>query len=169
MNARARARVSSRARAMQRAAAQRREEEEVGRHDHELSVCCVLGKACQVECVVDVAIDAGFTSLTTAVITAELLPALTDPLAEYTVFAPTNDAFNEIATALGTDIDGLLALPNLQDILLYHVLGSEVASSSVTNGLIATPLSATNTLKLCLLYTSPSPRDKRQSRMPSSA
>ena len=26
-----------------------------------------------------------------------------------------------------------------------------------------------NTLKACLLYTSPSPRDKRQSRMPSSA
>ena len=26
-----------------------------------------------------------------------------------------------------------------------------------------------NRLKVCLLYTSPSPRDKRQSRMPSSA
>ena len=26
-----------------------------------------------------------------------------------------------------------------------------------------------NLLKICLLYTSPSPRDKRQSRMPSSA
>ena len=28
---------------------------------------------------------------------------------------------------------------------------------------------ATGSIKICLLYTSPSPRDKRQSRMPSSA
>ena len=33
-------------------------------------------------------------------------------------------------------------------ILLYHVLGSTVPSSGVTNGLIAQPLSTTNTLKL---------------------
>ena len=30
-------------------------------------------------------------------------------------------------------------------------------------------LGATEWFKICLLYTSPSPRDKRQSRMPSSA
>jgi UDP-N-acetylglucosamine 2-epimerase (non-hydrolysing) len=44
------------------------------------------------ETVVDVALDNGFTSLATAVVTAELLPALTNPLATLTVFAPTNDA-----------------------------------------------------------------------------
>lgn len=98
--------------------------------------------------VVDVAIENGFTSLTTAVVTAELLSALSDPFATYTVFAPNNDAFTAIATGLGTDINGLLALPNLADILLYHVLGSEVPSSAVTNGAIVSPLSATNTLKL---------------------
>jgi len=101
-----------------------------------------------VETVVDVAIDNGFTSLATAVITAELLPALTNPLATLTVFAPTNAAFNNLATALGTDINGLLALPNLADVLTYHVLGSEVPSSAVTNGAIVQPLSTTNTLKL---------------------
>ena len=100
------------------------------------------------ETVVDVAIDNGFTSLTTAVVTAELLPALCEPFATYTVFAPNNDAFTAIATGLGTDINGLLALPNLADILLYHVLGSEVPSSAVTNGAIVSPLSTTNTLKL---------------------
>jgi uncharacterized surface protein with fasciclin (FAS1) repeats len=67
---------------------------------------------------------------------------------DLTVFAPTDQAFTDIATALGTDINGLLALPNLTDILTYHVLGSVVPSSSVTNGLIAQPLSLTNTLKL---------------------
>lgn len=99
------------------------------------------------ETVVDIALDNGFTSLATAVVTARLLPALTNPFASYTVFAPTNDAFEAAATALGTDINGLLALPNLADILTYHVLGSEVMSSGVTNGLIVDPLSTTNSLK----------------------
>lgn len=106
-----------------------------------------------VETVVDVALDNGFTTLATAVITAELLPALTDPLATLTVFAPTNTAFDNIAAALGTDINGLLALPNLADILTYHVLGSEVLSTGITNGAIVQPLSATNTLKLTLTST----------------
>jgi uncharacterized surface protein with fasciclin (FAS1) repeats len=102
------------------------------------------------ETVVDVAIDNGFSTLATAVITAELLPALSNPLATYTVFAPTNEAFSILAASLGTDIAGLLNLPNLADVLLYHVLGSEVASSAVTNGAIVQPLSNTNTLKLTL-------------------
>lgn len=100
------------------------------------------------ETVVDVALDNGFTTLATAVIQAELLPALTDPLAQYTVFAPTNAAFDNLATALGTNIAGLLALPNLKDVLLYHALGSEVPASGVTNGAVVAPLSTTNTLKL---------------------
>ena len=36
-------------------------------------------------------------------------------------------------------------------------------------GAVAKLLSETGTFNICLLYTSPSPRDKRQSRMPSSA
>ena len=100
------------------------------------------------ETVVDVAIDNNFNSLATAVITAELMPALTDPLASYTVFAPTDQAFDDLATALGTDIAGLLALQDLADILTYHVLGSEVASTAINNGDIVEPLSTTNTLKL---------------------
>jgi uncharacterized surface protein with fasciclin (FAS1) repeats len=100
------------------------------------------------ETVVDVAIDNNFTSLTTAVVTAELLPALTDPLATLTVFAPNDQAFDDIAAALNTDLAGVLALPNLADILTYHVLGTEVLAAGVTNGLIAQPLSTTNTLKM---------------------
>lgn len=101
-----------------------------------------------VETVADVAIDNGFSTLVTAVVTAELLPALTDPLASLTVFAPSNAAFDDLATALGTDINGLLALPNLADVLTYHVLGTEVASSAINNGDIVQPLSTSNTLKL---------------------
>jgi uncharacterized surface protein with fasciclin (FAS1) repeats len=101
-----------------------------------------------VETVADIAIDNGFSTLVTAVVTAELLPALSNPLANYTVFAPTNEAFDDLADALETTINGLLALPNLADILTYHVLGTEVSSTSVTNGAIVQPLSTTNTLKL---------------------
>ena len=100
------------------------------------------------ETVVDVAIDNGFSTLATAVITAELLPALTNPFAELTVFAPTNEAFDDLATALGTDLAGILALPNLADVLTYHVLGSEVDAAAITNGDVVMPLSMTNSLKL---------------------
>jgi transforming growth factor-beta-induced protein len=87
-----------------------------------------------VNTVVDVAIDNNFTTLATALIQEELIPALSDPLAQFTVFAPTNQAFDNLATALNTDINGLLALPNLQDVLLYHVTAGEVLSTGLTNG-----------------------------------
>ena len=44
----------------------------------------------------------------------------------------------------------LLASPDLTDILLYHVLGAEVLSTSLSNGMIAEPLSTTNTLKVTI-------------------
>lgn len=101
-----------------------------------------------VETVADVAIDNGFTTLVTAVVTAELLPALTNPLSNLTVFAPTNDAFQDIADELGVPVAALLGLPELSDILLYHVLGTEVPSSAVTNGALVQPLNNANTLKM---------------------
>jgi uncharacterized surface protein with fasciclin (FAS1) repeats len=88
------------------------------------------------ETVVDIALDdqTNFSTLTAAVIKAELLPALTNPFSNYTVFAPTNTAFNNLATALGTDLNGILALPNLTDVLLYHVLNVDVLSTELTAG-----------------------------------
>ncbi|MEM6376597.1 MAG: fasciclin domain-containing protein [Bacteroidota bacterium] len=99
-----------------------------------------------VETVVDIAIDNNFMLLNIAASAAELFPALTDPAGTYTVFAPTNSAF----TALGSTVNDLLLDPtgDLQDILLYHVLGDTVAAANVTNGAIVQPLSMTNTLKL---------------------
>ncbi|MDX1651539.1 MAG: fasciclin domain-containing protein [Brumimicrobium sp.] len=101
-----------------------------------------------VETVADVAIDNGFNILTSAVIEAELLPALTDPFASLTVFAPSDAAFNAALNELGITANDLLADPNLPNILLYHVLGAEVASSSLTNGDLATPLNTANTIKI---------------------
>ncbi|MDP2175918.1 MAG: fasciclin domain-containing protein [Bacteroidota bacterium] len=88
------------------------------------------------ETVIDVALDdqTNFSTLTSAVIKAELMPALTDPFKKYTVFAPTNTAFNNLALALSTDLNGILALPNLKDVLLYHVLDNKKLSTELTAG-----------------------------------
>tara|TARA_B100001287_G_scaffold254379_1_gene237768 strand:- start:902 stop:2452 length:1551 start_codon:yes stop_codon:yes gene_type:complete len=90
------------------------------------------------ETVIDVAIDNGFTTLATAIVAAELMPALTDPYSEFTVFAPTNNAFDELASALNTDLSGILALPNLADVLLYHVVDGYVTSGDLSNGPVST-------------------------------
>ena len=99
------------------------------------------------ETVVDAALDGGYSTLVTAVQQAELVPTLSDPFGTFTVFAPTNEAFNNLATALNTDLAGILALDNLADILTYHVLGEEVLAAGVTHGGIVQPVSQTNTLK----------------------
>ncbi len=103
------------------------------------------------ETVADVAIDSpAHTTLVAAVVEARLLPALTNPWSSLTVFAPTDDAFTAALTALGITAGDLLASPDLANILLYHVLGAEVVSGDLTNGQIATPLNASNTLKVTI-------------------
>ena len=95
-----------------------------------------------------IAMSPAHTSLKLALETANLDDDLQDPTMSFTVFAPTNQAFDDAVTALGlADINALLALPNLADILLYHVLDSEVPAMNVSNGLIATPMNTSNTLK----------------------
>ena len=39
------------------------------------------------------------------------------------MFAPTDDAITALVTALDITAEDLLALPNLADILTYHVVG----------------------------------------------
>ncbi|MDM7860758.1 fasciclin domain-containing protein [Alteromonas sp. ASW11-36] len=75
--------------------------------------------------IVDVAVDNGsFTTLVAALTEAQLVDALSDPDASFTVFAPTDDAF----ALLGQDaIDDLLANQDqLTDVLTYHVIDGEV-------------------------------------------
>ena len=104
-----------------------------------------------VQTVADVALgSAVHSTLVQAVIQARLLPALTNPFSQLTVFAPTNDAFTAALTALGLTPAQLLASPLLTDYLKYHVLGTEVVSTALTNGQIATPLNTTNSLKVTI-------------------
>jgi uncharacterized surface protein with fasciclin (FAS1) repeats len=87
--------------------------------------------------VADVVINSpDHTTLETAVIEAELAGALSDLSADYTVFAPNDDAFAPV------DVATLLMDPtgDLQKILQYHVLTSEVFSTDLTDGQVATTL-----------------------------
>ena len=97
-----------------------------------------------------IATSPNHTYLEVALIQEGLDVALQNPMGTLTVFAPDDAAFTALATALGTDITGLLANPNLTNVLLYHVLGAEVVSTSLTNGQIATPLFTANTLKVTI-------------------
>lgn len=63
-----------------------------------------------------------FSILTEAVVKANLLSTLIDSEANYTLFAPNNDAFEAAGI---TSLEGLTA-NDLAPILTYHVLGSEV-------------------------------------------
>jgi uncharacterized surface protein with fasciclin (FAS1) repeats len=72
---------------------------------------------------------AAFSSLVGAVASAGLVPTLsstTDPLARFTVFAPTNAAFASIASTVAG-----LTPAQLSTVLTYHVLASQVLSTDL--------------------------------------
>jgi uncharacterized surface protein with fasciclin (FAS1) repeats len=75
-----------------------------------------------------------FSTLVTAVQAAGLVETLSDETKEYTVFAPTNDAFNKLPA--GT-VESLVLPENkttLSGILTYHVVAGTVLSTDLSNG-----------------------------------
>jgi uncharacterized surface protein with fasciclin (FAS1) repeats len=84
------------------------------------------------------ATDANLTALVAAATKAGLVPTLSDANANLTVLAPTNAAFNTLATRLGfTDATALVnALPAaaLQSILQYHVIAGRVSAAAIQSG-----------------------------------
>lgn len=79
-----------------------------------------------------------FTILLTALETAGLTETLEGD-GPFTVFAPTDAAFEALLTELGITAEQLLASETLSQTLLYHVLvGVEVPSSAVTTGPVTT-------------------------------
>ena len=78
-----------------------------------------------------------FSILVQAVVKAGLVDALSGA-GPFTVFAPTNDAFNALFASLGINgIDDLTA-EQLTPILLYHVVPGNVLASQVTSGNVPT-------------------------------
>jgi transforming growth factor-beta-induced protein len=85
------------------------------------------------------ATELGFTKLVEALVEAGLDGVFTEPGA-YTVFAPTNDAFDALYTLLNVTGPSEIDDATLDAVLKYHVLGAKVFSSDLENGLQATTL-----------------------------
>ena len=108
--------------------------------EHEGMVGTIIVEDDDATTVVDVIVNSDVHNLLeAAVIEADLAGALSGE-GPFTVFAPTDDAFLALAGALDASAEDLLALPELADILLYHVLGAQVLSTDLADGATATTL-----------------------------
>lgn len=93
-----------------------------------LGACQMQG---QVTTVVDIAAgDENFGTLVAAVTEAGLVETLEGP-GPFTVFAPTNAAFEQALNDLGITADELLASPDLGAILTYHVIAGKLMAADV--------------------------------------
>lgn len=80
-----------------------------------------------------------FSTLAAAVDAAGLTDALSGD-GTLTVFAPVNSAFEALPADLLTKLLDPVWQPQLQDVILYHALGSKVESSGLSDGQTATTL-----------------------------
>ena len=88
--------------------------------------------------IVEVAVsNSDFSTLVAALQKAELVTALQAD-GPFTVFAPTNAAFNQLFTDLGVNGINDLTKEQLTPILLYHVVGAKVKSTDLTNSYVTT-------------------------------
>ncbi len=88
--------------------------------------------------VVEIAVsNPDFSILVEAVTKADLAGALSAE-GPFTVFAPTNDAFNALFKELGVSGISDLSAEQLAPILTYHVVSGKVMSSDLSNTSVAT-------------------------------
>lgn len=85
--------------------------------------------------VVDIALSSDdFSILVEALQKAELVETL-QGLGPFTVFAPTNDAFEALLEELDLTKEELLNSEDLSKVLLYHVISDRILASEITDGL----------------------------------
>lgn len=87
---------------------------------------------------VDIAVNnSNFSYLVEAVVKADLVETLSAP-GPYTIFAPTNAAFEQLFADLG--VSGIAEIPveTLIPVLQYHVVSGNILSSDLTNGAVST-------------------------------
>ena len=90
--------------------------------------------------VVDIIVNSDdHTLLEAAVIEAGLVEALSGE-GPFTVFAPNDAAVVALTEALGITAEELLALPNLGEILQYHVVGASAYAADLSDGQMITTL-----------------------------
>ena len=92
------------------------------------------------ETVVDIIVASEVhTLLEAAVVAAGLVDALSGE-GPFTVFAPTDDAIVALTEALSITAEELLALPNLGEILQYHVVAADAFAEDLSDGQLLTTL-----------------------------
>ena len=113
----------------------------IGQHAANGMVATVtVNPAMQSNTVVDIIVNSeNHTLLEAAVLEADLAGALSGD-GPFTVFAPTDDAITTLVTALGISAEELLALPNLGEILQYHVVTATAMAADLSDGQMITTL-----------------------------
>lgn len=87
--------------------------------------------------IVDIALgNEDFSILVAALQEADLVETLQGD-GPFTVFAPTNAAFEKLLGALDISAAELLEQPDLAKVLLYHVVSGQVMSTDLSDGLVA--------------------------------
>jgi transforming growth factor-beta-induced protein len=87
--------------------------------------------------IVDIAVgNDSFTILVAALTEANLVETLQGE-GPFTVFAPTDEAFADLLSALNISAADLLASPRLREVLLYHVVSGKVMSTDLSDGMSA--------------------------------
>ena len=100
------------------------------------------------------AAGSGLDSLVKAIVRAHNAPGGDPPLintlstATITVFAPTNAAFTQLLTALGTNDINNIPVATLLAVLRYHVVGGRAFSSDLANGNLAMLAGGNTTISL---------------------
>lgn len=84
--------------------------------------------------IVDIAVsNEDFSTLVAALEKADLVETLKGE-GPFTVFAPTNEAFEKLLADLGITAEELLDHPDLGKVLTYHVVPAKVMSGDLTDG-----------------------------------
>jgi transforming growth factor-beta-induced protein len=87
--------------------------------------------------IVDIALgNPDFSMLVSLLQEAELVSVLQGE-GPFTVFAPTNAAFEQLLMDLDITASELMAQPDLSKVLLYHVLSGKVMSTDLVDGMMA--------------------------------
>ena len=89
--------------------------------------------------------NGSFTTLVAALHASGLDDVLADEKRDFTVFAPTDEAFAALLADLDISAADLLASPNLSDILLYHVVPDAEINSTAAIAAAGTTVTTANT------------------------
>ena len=89
--------------------------------------------------------NGSFTTLVAALQASGLDDVLADEKRDFTVFAPTDEAFAALLADLDISAADLLASPNLSDILLYHVVPDAEINSTAAIAAAGTTVTTANT------------------------